>query len=55
VRAAFYNPMQLPGLAEPSACGGYCHHDFVRTADGWKSRRLVEESCWFVKPMAAPD
>ena len=50
VRAAFYNPMQLPGLAEPSACGGYYHHDFVRTPAGWKSKHLVEESCWFVNP-----
>ena len=55
VRAAFYNPMQLPGLAEPSACGGYYHHDFVRTSDGWKSKRLVEESCWFVNPYPSPD
>ncbi len=40
VRAAFYNPMQLPGLAESSACGGYYHHDFVRTPSGWKSGRI---------------
>ena len=39
VRAAFYNPMQLPGLPEPSACGGYYHHDFVRTAE-----RLEEQA-----------
>ena len=54
VRAAFYNPMQLPGLAEPSACGGYYHHDFVRTPSGWKSRHLIEESCWFVNPYPTP-
>jgi len=55
VRAAFYNPMQLPGLPEPSACGGYYHHQFVRTADGWKSEHLVEESCWFVNPFPSTE
>jgi ketosteroid isomerase-like protein len=49
-RAMFYNPMQLPGLAEQSACGGYYHHDLVRTPEGWKSERLVEENLWFVNP-----
>jgi 3-phenylpropionate/cinnamic acid dioxygenase small subunit len=47
VRAMFYNPMHLPGLADMSACGGYYHHDLVRTADGWRSRRLREENLWF--------
>ena len=48
VRAMFYNPMLLPGMDEPSQCGGHYHHDFVRTSDGWKSRRLVEENRWFL-------
>ena len=48
VRAMFYNPMQLPGMAELSFCGGYYHHEMVRTAEGWKSERLVEENVWFV-------
>jgi hypothetical protein len=48
VRAMFSNPMQLPGMADLSYCGGYYHHDVARTADGWKSRHLVEESVWFV-------
>lgn len=47
VRAMFYNPMQLPGMDAMSRCGGYYHHDLVRTADGWKSARLVEENLWF--------
>ena len=47
VRAMFYNPMQLPGMAEMSSCGGYYHHELVRTADGWRSRRLREENVWF--------
>jgi ketosteroid isomerase-like protein len=48
VRAMFYNPMQLPGVAGLSYCGGYYHHDLVRTADGWRSRSLREENVWFV-------
>src|SRR5262249_8270596 len=48
VRAMFYNPMQLRGMSDMSSCGGYYHHDLVRTADGWKSERLVEENLWFV-------
>ncbi|TVS89063.1 nuclear transport factor 2 family protein [Mycobacterium helveticum] len=50
VRAMFYNPMQLPGMAELSYCGGYYHHELVRTADGWRSRNLREENVWFVNP-----
>jgi hypothetical protein len=52
----FYNPMQLPGMAETSSCGGYYHHELVRTPDGWRSRRLREETVWFVSaPAGAPD
>lgn len=47
VRAMFYNPMRLPGAAELTYCGGNYHHEVVRTADGWKSCRLTEESLWF--------
>ncbi|MDR7291068.1 3-phenylpropionate/cinnamic acid dioxygenase small subunit [Mycolicibacterium senegalense] len=50
VRAMFYNPMQLPGMPEMSACGGYYHHELVRTADGWRSRSLREENVWFSNP-----
>jgi 3-phenylpropionate/cinnamic acid dioxygenase small subunit len=48
VRAMFYNPMQLPGMAEMSYCGGYYHHEVVRTPEGWRSRMLREENAWFV-------
>ncbi|MCK0177416.1 MULTISPECIES: nuclear transport factor 2 family protein [Mycobacteriaceae] len=47
VRAMFYNPMQLPGVDGISACGGYYHHQMVRTPDGWRSRNLREENVWF--------
>ena len=50
VRAMFYNPMHLPGMSEQSACGGYYHHDMIRTPDGWRSRNLVEDNIWFVNP-----
>lgn len=53
VRAMFYNPMQLPGISGLSYCGGYYHHELVRTADGWRSRSLREENLWFVNPPAA--
>ena len=54
VRAMFYNPMQLPGMADLSYCGGYYHHEVVRTPEGWKSERLVEENVWFVNPLDPP-
>lgn len=50
VRAMFYNPMQLPGMTEMSACGGYYHHELVHTPDGWRSRSLREENLWFTNP-----
>ncbi|MGE2730553.1 nuclear transport factor 2 family protein [Mycolicibacterium vaccae] len=53
VRAMFYNPMQLPGMAEQSSCGGYYFHDLVRTADGWRSRHLREDNVWFVNKPGA--
>ena len=52
VRAMFFNPMQLPGMAEMSSCGGNYLHEVVRTPDGWKSERLVEQNDWFVNPPA---
>lgn len=54
VRAMFYNPMQLPGMTEMSACGGYYHHDLVRTPDGWRSRSLREENLWFTNAPGQP-
>ena len=49
VTAYFLNPMVLP-QADGSELlwefGGLYHHALVRTADGWRSARLVEELCW---------
>ena len=54
VRAMFFNPMQLPGMAEQSSCGGYYFHDLVRTPEGWRSRHLREDNAWFVNKPGAP-
>ncbi len=45
VTAMFNNPMRLPG-GDTWFTGGWYHHDLVRTPDGWRSRRLREESVW---------
>ena len=42
----FYNPMGMPS-GKTFWCGGFYNHSLVRTADGWKSQRLIEESSWF--------
>jgi len=45
VRAMFYNPMQLPGMAEMSSCGGYYHHELVRTPTGGAVRICARRTC----------
>ncbi|MGI5220007.1 nuclear transport factor 2 family protein [Nocardia sp. CA-290969] len=46
VRAMFFNPMIVsPG--KQFTCGGWYNHELVRTPDGWRSTRLVEEAAWF--------
>jgi len=47
VRAMFYNQLQIPGVDGSSFCGGYYNHTLVRTADGWRSTRLIEDNEWF--------
>lgn len=54
VRALFYNPMHLPGMAEPAFCGGTYVHHVVRTAEGWKSEHLIEDNQWFVNRPSGP-
>ena len=54
VRALFYNPMQLPGMAEQSYCAGSYQHEMVRTPEGWKSEHLVEVPLWFVNSPRDP-
>jgi len=55
VRAMFYNPMQLPGMTGLSYCGGYYHHELVRTGDGWRSAHLREDNVWFTNPPVRHD
>ena len=43
VRAQFYNPLKIPGVEGASFCGGYYNHELVRTENGWRSRKLVED------------
>ncbi len=56
VTAYFHNPMVLPQPGGPDEMeqlwefGGFYHHDLVRTDDGWRSRRLVEELVWQRRP-----
>lgn len=46
VEAMFHNPMVMPD-GSAWMTGGWYHHHVVRTADGWRSRELVEESAYF--------
>ncbi len=49
VTAYFLNPMVLPqpdGSELLWEFGGWYRHRLVRTADGWRSRELVEDLCW---------
>ena len=47
--AYFHNPMPLAdgnGGEKLAEFGGLYHHTFVRTSDGWRSRKLHEEIVW---------
>jgi hypothetical protein len=47
--AYFHNPMPMAdgqGGEKLVELGGLYHHDLVRTAQGWRSRRLREEIVW---------
>ncbi len=48
VTAYFHNPMPIGSADEARLVeyGGRYHHLMVRTADGWRSRRLREELVW---------
>jgi SnoaL-like protein len=49
VTAYFTNPMVEvgeDGAERLFACGGLYHHRLVRTGEGWRSRRLVQEIVW---------
>ncbi|MDP3890907.1 nuclear transport factor 2 family protein [Nocardioides sp.] len=47
--AYFTNPMVSvapDGTETLWEVGGYYHHDLVRTPDGWRSQRMVDELVW---------
>lgn len=47
--AYFFNPMTAPGPNDTVTVwlvGGYYHHRLVRTADGWRSRHMIDEIVW---------
>lgn len=49
VAAYFHNPMRISdgrGGERVVEVGGVYRHDFVRTAQGWRSRRLREQVVW---------
>jgi len=46
VEAMFHNPLKLPD-GNIWFTGGWYHHELIRTADGWRSRKLTEESSYF--------
>jgi hypothetical protein len=37
------NPDGTENLVE---VGGYYHHELVRTPEGWRSRRMVDDNVW---------
>ena len=47
--AYFFNPMVSKGPDGTERLwevGGYYHHDLVRTPDGWRSARMVDDLIW---------
>lgn len=46
VRAMFYNPTLISGVADLCVFGGYYYHELVRTPGGWRSIHLREEIKW---------
>jgi len=52
VVAMFHCTAQLPGLDDMLVTGGYYQEELVRTSDGWKIRRLVEDNRWMKMPTA---
>lgn len=52
--ALFWNPFRAAWRDDFSAAGGYYRHRLVRTADGWRSRELVEDNRWIQNPPGMP-
>ena len=54
VRAMFHCSGRLPAIDGLLVTGGYYLDELVRTPDGWKIRRLVEDNRWMQKPEGWP-
>ena len=52
VRAMFYCSVKLPGIEQITITGGYYHDEVVRTPEGWRIARLVEDNRWMTNPPA---
>jgi ketosteroid isomerase-like protein len=50
VTAMFHCTVRLPGVDDMLVSGGYYQEELVRTADGWKIQRLVEDNRWMQGP-----
>lgn len=53
--ALFWNPFRAAWMPTFSAAGGYYRHHLVRTEDGWRSARLVEDNRWIQNPPQIPE
>ena len=52
VRAMFHCSAQLAGMDDMLVTGGYYDEELVRTPNGWKIQRLVEDNRWMTRPGA---
>lgn len=52
--ALFYNPFRVSWAETFSAAGGYYRHTLVRTPEGWRSRKLIEDNHWVQNPPGPP-
>ena len=50
VRAMFHCSARLPPAEDMLVTGGYYDEVLVRTVDGWKIQRLVEDNRWMQRP-----
>ena len=51
VRAMFHCSAKFDGIEDMLVTGGYYDEELVRTADGWKIRRLFEDNRWMKNPV----
>lgn len=47
IRAMFHCTLRLPGAGGVTVAGRYQREEHMRTADGWRIRRLRDDNRWF--------